>query len=403
MASTSRKIILGAGVCVLGLYVAGLVVGRVHAVSTLNAETIANAVPDVAVISPRHTSPKVALTLPGTIDAWYSAPIYPQVSGYVQMWYKDYGAQVHKGDVLAEINAPALDAQYAQAKADLAAVMAKYNLAVVTANRWRTMAKSQSVSGQSVSVSNANEQSANAEVQAAQRNVDHFEALERFKQIVAPFDGVVTSRSVSVGDYVNNGGGGLNATGAASELFTVADTHKLRLFVSVPEVFSYILQDGLTAKVRVPQFAGKTFDAQYIASSHGYDPNTRTAVTEFTMENPDHLLWPGTFASIALSAQNTSAKLFEIPTGCLVFQEKGMQVAVVDQSNHVHYRNIKVGRMADSSTEIQAGVTPEDRIINNPPADLLEGDPVHVVTPARGYDQSGATEGSEDSDDNGDE
>ncbi|MXV36534.1 MULTISPECIES: efflux RND transporter periplasmic adaptor subunit [unclassified Saccharibacter] len=393
----TRNVLIGAGVCVLGLYIGSLVVGKIHHAATLHTVAEENAVPNVAVVMPHHAKSKVELTLPGTIDAWYRAPIYPQVSGYVTMWYKDYGATVHKGDVLAEINAPALDAQYAQAKADLDAVTAKYHLAVVTANRWRAMGRSQSVSGQSVSVAEANEQAAEAKMQAAQRNVDHFEALEKFKTIVAPFDGVVTSRSISVGDYVNNGGGELNATGSASELFTVADTHKLRLFISVPEIFSYILQDGLQAEVSVPQYAGQSFKATYLTTSRGYDLNTRTAVAEFTMDNDQQKLWPGTFASVSLKAHNTAANQLDVPTGTLVFQEKGMQVVVVDDHNHAHYHNVQIGRMADSSTEIDAGLNATDHIINNPPADLLENDVVHVVTPARGYNESGWQEsGDED-------
>jgi len=387
--ATSRKLVALAGGCVLALYVGYIVVDKVHAASALATETDANAIPDVTTIAPKASPSKVALTLPGTIDAWYQAPIYPQVSGYVKMWYKDYGAHVKAGDVLAEINAPALDAEYAQAKADLASVMAKYNLASVTAERWRAMGRSQSVSGQSVSVSNANELSAKAEVDAAQRNVDHFEALERFKTIVAPYDGVVTSRSVSVGDYVNNGGGNLNATGAASELFTVADTHKLRLFVSVPEVFAYVLQPDITAEATVPQYPDKKFTAQFLTTAKGFDPNTRTAVTEFVMDNSDQQLWPGTFASVAIKANNEHSQLYELPSSSLVFEEKGMQVATVGSDSHVHYKHVVVGRMADSSTEIQAGITPQDRVIDNPPADLLEGDKVNVVQPQRGYNESG--------------
>ncbi|AQS87924.1 multidrug efflux pump acriflavin resistance protein AcrB/AcrD/AcrF [Neoasaia chiangmaiensis NBRC 101099] len=387
--ATSPKLIAVAGGCILALYVGFIVVEKTHAAATLAAETDTNAVPDVSLITPRQSPSKVALNLPGTIDAWYQAPIYPQVSGYVKMWYKDYGAHVKAGDVLAEINAPALDAQYAQAKADLASVMAKYNLASVTAERWRAMGRSQSVSGQSVSVSNANEQSAKAEVDAAQRNVDHFEALEKFKTIVAPFDGIVTARGVSVGDYVSSGGGNLNATGGASELFTVADTHRLRLFVSVPEVFAYVLQPDITAEVSVPQYPDRKFTAQFLTTARGFDPNTRTAITEFTMDNANQELWPGTFASVALKANNEHSHLYELPSSALVFQEKGMQVATLTSDSHVHYKHVVVGRMADSSTEIQGGITPEDRVIDNPPADLLEGDKVNVVQPERGYNQSG--------------
>lgn len=394
--SPKSKFLLALGGCALGAYVAVLLVGRVTHGKELHAIAEESAIPSVATILPHQADSKVELTLPGTIDAWYQAPIYAQVSGYVKMWYKDYGAAVHQGDVLAEINAPALDAQYAQALADLDAQKAKYHLATVTANRWRAMGRSQAVSGQSVSVAIANEQAASANMQAAQRNVDHFAALEKFKQIIAPFDGVVTTRSINVGDYVNSGGGQLNASGGASELFTVADTHRLRLFVSVPEIFSYMLTDGLTAQLHVPQYPDRTFTANFLTASHGYDPNTRTAVAEFTLDNADHALWPGTFASVGLKANNNAAHLLKIPTGALVFQEKGMQVATVDEKSHVHFKNIHVGKMADSSTEVQAGIDINDHIINNPPADLLEGDPVRVVTPARGYNQSGWEEPSDE-------
>ncbi|QDH15263.1 efflux RND transporter periplasmic adaptor subunit [Oecophyllibacter saccharovorans] len=391
----SRKALLAAGLGLVGLYVAYLVVGKLVTAHHLRQVASESAIPDVAVIEPHKASPRVSLTLPGTINAWYQAPIYPQVSGYVKMWYKDFGAHVKQGEVLAEINTPVLDAQYAQAKADLAAETARYNLAVVTAARWRGMQRSQAVSGQSVSVANADEQAALAKMQAAQRNVDHYAALEKFKQIVAPFDGVVISRSTSVGDYVNSAGQ-KGANGDASELFAVADTHRMRLFVAMPEVFSYILQPGLQASVQVPQFPGKSFPAHFLTSSEGYDPNTRTAVTEFTMDNPHQELWPGTFASVALKANNDNARLLKIPTGCLVFQEHGMQVALVGPDNRVHFHDIQVGRMADSSTEVESGIRPTDRVINNPPADLLENDRVNIVKPAKGYDQTGWNEGEDD-------
>lgn len=300
------------------------------------------------------------------------------------MWYKDYGAAVKKGDVLAEVNAPGLDAQYAQAKADLQVAQAKYGLATVTANRWRSMGKSQAVSGQSVSVQNANEQSARASLDAAQHNVDRYAALEQFKTIVAPFDGVVTARNISVGDYVGAGSGNMNANGTASELFTVADTHEMRLFVSVPEVLSYVLKPGLKARVTVPQYPDKIFTANFLTIAKGYDPNTRTAVTEFTIDNADQKLWPGTFASVSLSAP-AEGGIYTIPTGALVFQEKGMQAVTVDAQNKAHYKNITVGRMSDAYTEVDAGLTPTDHIINNPPADLLEGQIVHLSVPEKGY------------------
>ncbi|MFT9442753.1 MAG: efflux RND transporter periplasmic adaptor subunit [Acetobacter papayae] len=393
---TKKRLFIGCLLCVLVGYVAYLEVQHLHSEVTLRADATHASVPDVAVTQPKPAPPTLSMTLPGNINAWYEAPIYAQVSGYVKMWYKDYGAPVKKGDVLAEVNAPGLDAQYAQAKADLQVAQAKYGLATVTANRWRSMGKSQAVSGQSVSVQNANEQSARAALEAAQHNVDHYDALEQFKTIIAPFDGVVTARNISVGDYVGAGSGNMNANGTASELFTVADTHEMRLFVSVPEVLSYVLKPGLKARVTVPQYPNKVFTANFLTIAKGYDPNTRTAVTEFTIDNTDQKLWPGTFASVTLSAP-AEGGIYTIPTGALVFQEKGMQVVTVDTQNKAHYKNITVGRMSDAYTEVDAGLNPTDHIINNPPSDLLEGQTVHLSVPEKGYlTAASSNDGEED-------
>ncbi|UYH51126.1 efflux RND transporter periplasmic adaptor subunit [Candidatus Kirkpatrickella diaphorinae] len=391
----NRKKLLFTGGAIFCLYVGSLLIGRIVHGWELRRVTQSGAIEDVAVLTPKPADPMVSITLPGTIDAWYSARIYPQVSGYVKMWFKDYGADVQAGDLMAEINAPSLDAQFAQAKADLSAAEAKYNLSVVTAKRWQAMGKSQSVSGQAVSVSVANMKSQQATLEAAQHNVDRFAALEKFKSIVAPFSGVVTARNISVGDYVRDGSGDMDAKGDAKEMFTVAQVDKLRLFVSVPEVFAYILQPGLEADVTVPQFPNRTFKARFLTMARGFDSNTRTAVTEFVMENADHELWPGTFASIKLTAKNSHSTVRQIPSGALVFQEKGMQVATVDKDNRVHFKDIKVGRMADTSTEVLSGLAADDRVINNPPADLLEGDKVNVVIPAKGYDHAADADGAE--------
>ncbi len=176
------------------------------------------------------------------------------------MWYKDYGAKVKKGDILAEINTPTLDAQYSQAKASLEAQRAQYNLAVVSAQRWVALRKSHAVSEQSISVQEANEKKAKADLEAAEHNVNNFVAQLQFKTIVAPYDGVVTSRNINVGDYINKEGN-ISDRSAVANLFSVADIHKMRLFVSVPEAFGHFLRPGLTADVTVPQFANRRFKA----------------------------------------------------------------------------------------------------------------------------------------------
>ena len=350
----------------------------------LAQETLDGAVPNVSITHARPGPTSETLILPGNIEAWYQAPIYAQVSGYVKMWYKDYGAQVRKGDVLAEINAPILDAQFAQAKAALDAQRAKYNLAVVSAQRWLALRQGHAVSEQSISEKEANEKAEAADVQAAQHNVDNFIAQERFKTIIAPFDGVVTARNINVGDYINKEGN-ISDMKSVTELFSVADMHKMRLFVSVPETFAYILKSGLKADVTVPQFPNRHFIANFLTSANGFDQNTRTAITEFTIDNEDRTLWPGSYGTVSLTVPLVGDVLI-IPSSALVFQEAGAQVAVVTDDDRVHMKSIAVGRILDGFIEVTDGVTKADRIIQNPSASLLEGDKVRVVTPAPGYE-----------------
>lgn len=352
--------------------------------SLLRQQTHENAIPTVAVIHAKPVPPTETITLPGTIEAWFQAPIYAQVSGYVKMWYKDYGALVKKGDILAEINAPALDAQYHQAKADLESVRAIYSLAEITAKRWLALRKNHAVSEQSISVKVAEAKAELAKVRAAEQNVRNFEALIRFKTIVAPYDGVVTVRNINVGDYVNKEGT-ISSPGSVSNLFTVADVSLLRLFVSVPESFGPFLQPGLTADVTVPQLPDRHFTAKFLTVARGFDVSTRTAITVFTIENEDRALWPGSYAQVHLTAP-VDRKVFTIPSTALVFQELGTQVAVVGEDDRVHFNSITVSKLLDNAVEVAEGVSTLDRIVNNPSAALLEGDTVRIVTPAPGYD-----------------
>ncbi|MCC2642810.1 MAG: Efflux transporter, family, subunit [Nitrospira sp.] len=350
----------------------------------LREQTLEEAVPTVAVIYPKPVPPTETITLPGNVQAWFQAPIYAQVSGYVKMWYKDYGELVKKGDVLAEINAPALDAQYAQAKADLESVRAIYALADLTAKRWVALRKNHAVSEQSISVQEAHAKAELAKVRASEQNVKNFEALIRFKTIVAPYDGVVTVRNINVGEYVNKEGG-FSSPNAVSNLFTVADVSMLRLFVSVPESFGPFLKPGMTAEVTVPQLPGRQYTAQFLTVARGFDVSTRTAITVFTIENEDRALWPGSYAQVMLTAP-VDRQVHTIPSTALVFQEHGTEVAVVTRDGRVHLQPITVSRLLDNAVEVAEGISTSDRIVNNPSAALLEGDKVRVVTPAPGYD-----------------
>jgi len=223
-----------------------------------------------------------------------------------------------------------------------------------------------------------------AKVKAAEQNVRNFEALIRFKTIVAPYDGVVTVRNINVGDYVNKEGT-ISTPGSISNLFTVADVSMMRLFVSVPESFGPFLQPGLTADVTVPQLPNRHFIGKFLTVARGFDVNTRTAVTVFTIDNDDRALWPGSYAKVVVTAP-VDRKVYTIPSTALVFQEHGTQVAVVTEDDRVHFKPITVSRLLDNAVEVAEGISTNDRIVNNPSAALLEADKVRIVTPAPGYD-----------------
>ena len=353
--------------------------------ASLSQQTIEDAVPTVAVINPKPSPPNDTITLPGNIQGWFQAPIYAQVSGYVKMWHKDYGAKVKKGDILAEIYAPALDAEYQQAQADLESERALYGLADVTAKRYLALRTSHAVSEQSISVKLAEAKSQAEKFNAAKQHVKNFEALIRFKTIVAPYAGVVTARNINVGDFVNKEGT-ISTSGAISNLFTVAEVSRLRLFISVPESFGAYLQPGLTADVTVPQLPNRHFTAKFLTVAGGFDVSTRTAITVFTIDNEDRALWPGSYAKVRLKVP-VGQEFLIIPTGAMVFQEHGTEVAVVTDDDRVHFKSIAVSKILDATIEVAEGISLTDRIVNNPSAALLEGDKVRIVTPAPGFDR----------------
>ena len=371
-------VVLGA----VGLVAWG-VVGRESHIADLQDVANEEAVPQVQVISPAHGPATRSLDLPGTINAWYSAPIYAQVSGYVRKWYKDYGATVKAGDLLATIEAPGLDQQLATAQADLAVTQARSSLANVTAKRWKALAGTQAVSQQDVDVQAANAVAAQAQVVAAQGVVARYQALAKFKNVVAPFDGIVTARNTDVGSYVNAAGGTAGAGEGASDLFTVADIHAMRVFVSVPQDYAGVLKPGLTATLTMPQFPDRTFKAEFETSAQSFNAQSRTVVTELTVPNPDHAIWPGTYADVHfVTASNPDVLI--VPEQSLLFRAQGMQVALVDSDDQVHLQDVKLGLNLGQNVQIMGGLKPDDRLINDPSAGELEGQKVHVVSGAPG-------------------
>jgi membrane fusion protein, multidrug efflux system len=381
-----RRTVLMAGlpVVVAAALLIGGIVERVRALDKLTNIAKAQAIPAVQIIAPTRGPSTRPLVLPGTVRAWYEAPIFAQVSGYVHGWDVDYGATVKAGQLLATIDTPSLDAQYAAAKADLRVAQANYRLAVTTAKRWQALAGTVAVSRQEVDVQAAGAESRKAELEVAQQNVARYAALEAFKRVVAPFDGVVTARLTDVGSYVNAAGGDLSVRGASTELFTVADVHALRVFVSVPQDYADDLVPGLTATLRLPSEPGNLIQAKYLTTARAFNTNARTAVTELTVDNADRALWPGTYVDVTFQVPS-DPRILMIPEDALIFRAAGTQVAVVDEHNRVHLRDITLGQNLGQTVQVTSGLAPSDKLVNNPPAGLLDGETVQPVTPVMGY------------------
>jgi membrane fusion protein (multidrug efflux system) len=357
---------------------------RFHAVSNLKAQADDAAIPrvqvDVAMAAPAERT----LVLPGSINAWYEAPIFGQVSGYVTHWYKDYGAPVKRGDVLATIDAPTVDAQYQAAKADLATAQARYELAVVTARRWTALAGTQAVSQEDVDIKNADMVALRAEVAAAQQNVARNAALVVFEKLVAPFDGVVIARNTDIGYYVNAAGGDASLRANATPLFSVADIHKMRIFVSVPQEYSSFLAPGLQATLTLPQDPEKQIPVQFLTTANAVVPTSRTVITELTLQNPKRAFWPGTYVDVHFTFPGHPGLLI-VKEQAIVFRTANTQVALVEPDNRIHMQDIVLGRNLGTTVEVLSGLKASDRFVSNPSAGLLEGQRVKIVQSVKGY------------------
>jgi membrane fusion protein (multidrug efflux system) len=377
------------------LAVAATVIGgiterkRALKVLTRNAEEQAE-IP-VEVIAPQPGPPMRSLTLPGTAHAWYEAPIFAQVAGYVGRWNEDFGATVKAGQLLATIDTPGLDAQYSAAKASLGVAQANYRLATTTAARWQALAGTPAVSKQEVDVQVAGAAARKAELELAQQDVARYAALEEFKRVVAPFDGVVTARLTDVGTYVNAAGGDSGARAGSTQLFTVADVHEIRVFVAIPQDYADSLKVGLTAILHLPSQPGKPITAKFLTTARAFSPDTRTAVTELTVENADHAIWPGTYVDVELQVP-TEPGVLTVPEQALIFGAAGIQVAILDSQQQVHLRNVTLGDNLGEAVQIASGLAPGDRLVNNPPAGILEGTRVRPVRPASYFAISKAPE-----------
>ncbi len=356
-------------VIVAGLVVArGIVTRRDHA-KNLAQWTATQAVATVTLAKVERGAQTESLTLPGTIQPFYRAAIYAQVSGYLKSWKQDIGARVAAGQELAEINAPELDQQLSQAKADLATTRANEQLAALTAKRWLALVESHSVAQQAADEKAGDWAAKKAIVAAADANVRRLEALESFKIIVAPFDGIVTARKTDIGALINADGT------SGRELFEVSDLHKVRIYVQVPQAFSATLKPGLKARFDLPEYPGQHFDATLVSVSHAIEPASRSMLVELHSENADGKLFSGAYCQVRFALPGDPT-LFRVPSTALVVTDKGSEVALLGSGDKVALKRVQLGRDFGNSVEVLSGLEAGDRVIDNPPETLHGGERV---------------------------
>jgi len=363
-----------------GLVVMGIVAGivafngvhnRTNSETRLAKWTMAQSIQTVDVINPKLGSGPQELVLPGEIAAWYSAPIHARVNGYVKMWYKDIGAKVKAGEVLAEIDTPDLDQQVEQAEGELAKAQANASLAEVTAKRWETLRQSAAVSQQVTDEKDGDYKARLADVSSAKANVARLKAMEGFKKLTAPFDGIVTERKIDVGALVHS------TESDATELFEVADIHEMRIYVDAPQSFAAQLHAGMNAKLMLSQYPGRTFNAVLTTTSDAISKKARTLLVELHRDNKDGLLQPGSFVEVHFELP-PDQNVMVLPASALIFRSEKQQVAVVGMDNKVVLKTIEIGRDLGTEIEITSGLSPSDKVIRNPSDSIGNGDSVHI-------------------------
>ena len=363
-----RLIGIVALVIALALALTGIGARTLHEHS-LKQKIDTDAVPTVSVIAPAHGDSKQELVLPSNIQAWYDAPIYARVPGYLKKWYADIGAKVKAGEVLADIETPELDQQLQQARADLATAAAKEKLAATTNQRWQKMLAATSVSKQEAEEKGGDFEARKAEVSAQRANVDRLQAMASFKRIVAPFDGTVITRKTDIGALINAG------SSSGPELFRVADTHKLRIYVEVPQAYADRIATGMQAQLQFPERPGKSYPASVVSTANAINEASRTLLVQLEADNADGKLIAGSYADVHFDLP-ASAGALQLPVTSLIFRQNGLRVATVGNNNKVAMKSIEIGRDYGTKVEIVAGLDPSDRVIDSPPDWIAQGDEV---------------------------
>jgi membrane fusion protein, multidrug efflux system len=360
---------------VVVLVVIGLIIGLVPrwlAHRKLLAETHADSVLTVNVISPTPSKPDLGTPLPAEVQAFVQATIHARASGYLKNWFVDIGEHVTNGQVLAEIDTPELDQQLAQARAELDQAKAALDLAKTTADRWTDLLKTASVSEQETVEKTADYTLKQANVEAANANVQRLEDLKNFDRVTAPFDGTVTARNTDIGQLISADSG--------PELFRMAQTDPLRVYVRVPQPFIHAIAPGQKAALTFQELPGRVFEARVTRTAGAVDPTSRTLQVELQVPNPRGEILAGSYAQVRFN-EAAPANVLTLSDNALIFRSQGMQVAMVGADNKVHLHSVTLGRDFGDTVEVLDGLKADDRVIDNPPDSIADGMTVQVEQP----------------------
>ena len=330
----------------------------------------------VNVVQPRALDGQAKLTLPGTLQGMAETPVYARISGYVSHWYKDIGARVRKGELLAEIATPEVEQQLAQARATRQQAQAALQLAQTSFERWQALRQRDAVTQQELDERRNALKQGEAAVAASNADVQRLEQLLSFNRIVAPFDGVVTSRNVDVGNLIDAGNGG-----APKQMFALAQIDPLRLYIAVPQSYSQQVRTGQSARVSLSELPGRSFIGSVVRTAGAIDPVARTLQVEINLPNHDGRLLPGAYVEVALQVPAATQSVLTVPNNSLLFRAEGPRVAVVDAKGNVQLHKIVIARDLGQSLEIESGIEASDKVIINPSDSIADGDHVQIQQP----------------------
>jgi RND family efflux transporter MFP subunit len=359
-------IVIAGGVVVRGIN------ARIKAAAVVKQETLELAVPAVAVMHPERGSPQEEIVLPGNIMAYIDSPIYARTSGYLKKWYADIGTHVKSGQLIAEIEAPEIDQQLDQARAQLETARANLKLDEITLKRYQDLLKLEAIARQDVDNAAGKYEADKATVASNEANVKRLEQLVAFERVYAPFDGVITARNTDIGALINAGNGG-----AAQELFHISSTSKLRIFVNVPQNYASDAAPGRAADITLSEKPGRHFTGKIARNADAIDPATRTLLTEVDIDNSNGALLPGAYAEVHLKITSDARNLI-VPVEALIFRAENVQLAVVRDGNKVDLVHVTLGRDYGTKVEVTSGITDQDLVIVNPPDSLRSGETVRV-------------------------